>query len=123
MRTRARSWIWGVVLLAIGAIVGYAWPQNNASPSSENGVVTAVSPNLAASDTHFSFRPKGGSPQDLVLYPATPWQATSSAEWTHTGTPSCLVKGEKNITVGVVNIHAVNTAPGGLMVAWVECYR
>jgi hypothetical protein len=123
MRARARSWIWGIVLLAIGAVVGYAWPQNNVSPSSVNGMVTAVTPNPVASDTTFMFQPKGSKkPEKLVLFPATPWQVTSSAGWTHAGTPTCLVKGDDKITVGLVHVHSVASAPGGLMVTWVECY-
>jgi hypothetical protein len=124
MKERGKSWLVGLVLLFVGAAVGYAWPQSTASPNSETGVVTTVSPDSAASGTQFSFKPKGSSSaQTLMIFRSTPWE-TAAGHWYYKGTatlPTCLVQGDSKITVGVVTVHAVSSAPSRQLVAWIEC--
>jgi len=128
LQTRGRSWLVSGVLLAIGVAVGYALPQNNVSPKSETGTVSPVSPapgKTSGPGTMFVFKTSSGSKQTFRFVESTPWQVNKSGRWNWTGTPPCLTpqRGTSSkVTLGVVNIHAVDTAPGRLMVAWIECY-
>jgi len=119
MAQRFRTWlIWGA-LVVIGVIVGYALPQNSVAPKSEMGTVTSVqgtSPNLTV-----TFKTKGTSPVTFHLENPTPWQAKSGGTWFMHSSPSCLTQGAK-VTLGVVTVDPVGSAPGGAMVTWVECY-
>jgi hypothetical protein len=121
LQARGRSWIISALLIAVGVGVGYALPQNTASPQSETGTVVKVT-GQAGSATAVSFTPKKGTKENLRFLPSTPWQATPTAAWSRATSPSCLVDGDTAITLGVVNVHSVGAAPGYSVIAWVECY-
>ncbi len=76
LRKLGRSWLIGGTLIAVGAVVGYALPQNTVSPKSEVGMVTSASPAPAGDGTAtiVSFTPRGGTRQTLLINDFTPWQ-------------------------------------------------
>ncbi|HUZ52184.1 MAG TPA: hypothetical protein VMU94_06615 [Streptosporangiaceae bacterium] len=122
---RARRLSVGVVMLVLGGVVGYALPQSNASPSSETGSVTSVGSTTKDAGLRFSFTAAKGTPQNLRLQDATPWQKTPTGRWYSTGQPTCLAAGSTTpvkVTLGVVTARAVGSAPGRPIVVWVECY-
>jgi hypothetical protein len=125
LQTRGRSWLVSGALLAVGVAVGYALPQSNVSPKSETGTVSPAPSATSGPGTMFVFKTKSGSKQTFRFVESTPWQVSKSGKWNWTGIPPCLTPQtgtSSKVTLGVVNIHAVDTAPGRTMVAWVECY-
>lgn len=124
LKKQGRSWIVSGGLIALGAVVGYLLPHTTASPRTVVGTVTSVSP-APGSQTEITFRPKTGTSQRFRLNAAiTPWRATPSGGW-KTGSPSCLAPGSAkpgDITLGVVNVQKVDSAPAATVVAWIECY-
>jgi hypothetical protein len=122
MTQRLRGWLVGAVLIVVGVLVGYALPQSTASPKSEIGTVTKVNGVVGSTGSSLVFKVKGQ--QGTISYPMqdqVPWQDKSGGTWHSTSEPSCLVPGAK-VTLGVISVHAVGSAPGGPMVVWVECY-
>jgi hypothetical protein len=123
---RARRWGVGLLMLGIGAAIGYALPQSNASPRTATGTVTFVSKDAGGSGVQFAFKPKGAtSVVNYTLENPTPWQQQANGSWHSNGQPPCLVPGSTTptpVTLGVVSVSSVGTAPGGPMVVWVECY-
>ncbi len=122
MGQRFRTWLIGAALIVIGVIVGYALPQNSVSPKSEVGTVTSVHGSMGGTNANVQFKAKGAT--SSVTYPLdapTPWQPKSGAPWRTHGQPSCLAAGDK-VTLGVVNVDGVGSAPGGERIIWVECY-
>ncbi len=152
IQSRGRSWLFGGVLIAVGVAVGYALPQSSASPQSEVGTVArfAGKQSTARPGEEFTFTPKNGTKQNYWFVSSVPWQASKTSKWISRGTPPCLKfapapaarstsksKSSKSagpspspsttsapdlVTLGVVNIHGVGSAPGSPMVVWVECY-
>ncbi len=121
MTQRLRTWLIGAVLIVIGVFVGYALPQNSASPKSEIGTVTAVHGTPGSDGTKFDFQAKGiKGTTTYTLEDPTPWQGTSGGPWHGTGQAPCLAPGAK-ATVGVVSVDAVGSAPGNPTVVWIEC--
>ena len=110
-------------MLGIGGAIGYALPQHTASPRSAAGTVTSVSKDVGGSGVHFAFRPDGTTKAvNYMLEDPTPWQANGS--WHANGQPSCLVPGStkpSKVTLGLVTVSSVGSAPGGSVVVWVEC--
>jgi hypothetical protein len=104
-------------------LVGYALPSNSVSPKSEIGVVKVVGGSLSSENANFTFKQTGPKTKTVRYFieDPTPWQAKSGARWDHHGKPACLKPGAK-VTIGVVSVRAVSSAPGRLMVVWVECY-
>lgn len=124
MQARLRTWLIGAALIALGALVGYALPQNTVSPKSEPGTVMLMHGHLGAPGARFEFKASGKG-NAAVTYPLedpTPWQATSGGAWHTQGQAPCLAPGAK-ATVGVINVHAVGSAPGHPTVVWIECYQ
>jgi hypothetical protein len=123
---RARRWGVGLLMLGIGAAIGYALPQSTASPRTAVGTVTSVSKNVGGSAVQLVFKPKGATQTvSYTLEDPTPWQQQANGSWHPTGQPPCLVPGSSKptpVTLGVVTISSVGSAPGGSMVVWVECY-
>lgn len=123
---RARRWGVGLLMLAIGAAIGYALPQNTASPRTATGTVTSVSQATSGSDVQIVFKPKGASQTvSYTLEDPTPWQPQANSPWHSVGAPPCLKAGSTTptqVTLGVVGVNSVGSAPGGQMVVWVECY-
>jgi len=122
MTARLRTWLIGAALIVVGVIVGYALPQNSVSPKSEAGTVVSVKGQLGNPNASLTFKTTGVS--GSVTYPLdspTPWQSKSGATWHSSGTPACLTPGSK-VTLGVVNVDGVGSAPGGKRIIWVECY-
>jgi hypothetical protein len=123
---RARRWGVGLLMLAIGAAIGYALPQSTASPRTSTGTVTSVSKATSGSEVQFMFRPKGASQTvPYTLEDPTPWRQQANSQWSTVGAPPCLKPGSSTptpVTLGVVSISSVGSAPGGQMVVWVECY-
>jgi hypothetical protein len=106
--------------------VGYALPQNSASPKSEVGNVTSVHGSIGSPGAGFEFTTKGvAGVVRYTLEDPTPWQAAPNGAWHSSGQPSCLVPGSKapvKVTLGVISVHPVGSAPGNPMVVWIECY-
>jgi hypothetical protein len=122
MTARLRTWLIGAALIVVGVIVGYALPQNSVSPKSEAGTVMSVKGQLGDPAASVTFKATGASgPVTYQLDSPTPWQSKSGATWHDGGTPSCLTSGAK-VTLGVVNVDGVGSAPGGERVIWIECY-
>lgn len=126
LKKQGRSWIVSAALIAAGAVVGYTLPQHAASPMSDIGTVTNVSP-APDSQTKIVFQPRKGSSQHFMVYaPTTPWRATKSGAWNYGGSPPCLDRasaGQGKITLGVVNVHEGSDGPRGRpFIAWVECF-
>jgi hypothetical protein len=122
MTARLRTWLIGAALIVVGVIVGYALPQNSVSPKAEAGTVVSVKGQLGGPKASLTFKATGVSaPVTYPLDAPTPWQTKSGATWHSTGTPSCLTPGSK-VTLGVVNVDGVGSAPGGERIIWVECY-
>lgn len=126
MQQRLRGWLVGAVFVAIGVLVGYLLPQNAASPRSEVGKVMSVGAGIGSSGAGFDFKAKGAS--GLVHYTLedpTPWQASPNGRWHSTGQPACLTPGSKTpvtVTLGVISVHPVGSAPGNPMVVWIQCF-
>ena len=74
---RARRLTVGVVMLALGGVVGYALPQSNASPSSEIGSITSVGNTTTGRWPALLLHAGQGQVGALRLQDATPWQKTS----------------------------------------------
>jgi len=126
MQERARTWLIGAVLIVIGVLVGYALPQNSVSPKSEVGKIMSVHGSIGSAGAGIEFKTKGVT--GLVHYALedpTPWQAKPNGAWHQSGQPSCLVPDSKTpvkVTLGVISVHAVGSAPGNPMIVWIECY-
>ncbi len=126
MQQRVRTWFISAVLVVIGVVVGYLLPQNNVSPKSEVGKVMSVHGSIGGVNAGIYFKTKGV--KELVRYPLvdpTPWQANPNAKWHYSGQPSCLKPGSRtpvDVTLGVITVKPVNSAPGSSMVVWIECY-
>lgn len=126
MQQRVRSWLVSAVLLVVGVLVGYALPQNSVSPKSEVGQVISVQGSVGSASAGIEFKTKGVN--GLVHYALedpTPWQAKPNGTWHSSGQPSCLVPDSKTpvkVTLGVISVHPVGSAPGNPMVVWIECY-
>src|SRR5262245_25069055 len=91
---RAKRWGVGLVMLVIGGAVGYALPQNTASPKSEVGTVTSVSQDASNSGIRLTFKPSSTTTTVSYTLPSpTPWQQRPSGSWQPDGQPSCLVPG------------------------------
>jgi len=123
---RGKRWGVGLLMLAIGGVIGYALPQNTASPKSLGGTVTFVSKDVGKSGVQFTFKPDGTTKAtSYTLENPTPWQQQRNGSWQANGQPSCLVPGStkpSRVTLGVVTVSSVGSAPGGPMIVWVECY-
>jgi hypothetical protein len=126
MQQRVRTWLIGAVLIVVGVLVGYVLPQNSVSPKSEVGQVTSVHGSVGTADAGFEFKTKGVTGlTHYTLEDPTPWQAKPNGKWHGGGQPSCLVPGSKTpakVTLGVISVHSVGSAPGNPMVVWIECY-
>jgi hypothetical protein len=126
MQQRMRTWLIGAVLIVVGVLVGYALPQNSVSPKSEVGKIMSVTGTIGSAGAGFEFKTKGVKGlAHYTLEDPTPWQAKPSGTWHNTGQPSCLVPGSKTpvkVTLGVISVHPVGSAPGNPMVVWIECY-
>jgi hypothetical protein len=123
---RGRRLFVGAVMLLLGGVVGYALPQNNASPATEAGTVLSVANPTKDSVTLLDFKPAKGPKEMFTLQAATPWQNTPSGPWHFKGQPACMVPGSTTptaATLGVVTVRSTGSAPGRTIVAWVECYR
>jgi len=123
---RGKRWGVGLMMIAIGAAIGYALPQSTASPRSMTGTVTSVSKSTSRPGLQFTFKPDGSTKTvDYTLQDPTPGQQQPSATWQQIGQPSCLIPGSTKparATLGVVTVSGVGSAPGGPVVVWVECY-
>ena len=107
----------GVVMLVLGGIVGYAWPQSSATPGSQKGEVTAVGNPVANVGVRFTFQPaKAKSPSEqFLLQNGTPWRAKPDRPWRSKGLPPCMVPGAPATaaaTIGVVGVRGTAGAQG-----------
>lgn len=123
---RLRNWLIGAVLIVIGVIVGYLLPQNNVSPKSEVGTVMSVHGSMGTVGASLDFKTKGvtGLVKYMLQNP-TPWEASPNGKWHNTGQPSCLKAGSTSpvkVTLGVISVKPVGSAPGNPMIVWIECY-
>jgi hypothetical protein len=122
MTARLRTWLIGAALIVVGVIVGYALPQNSVAPKSEAGTVLSVKGHLGNPTASLRFKPTGATgPVTYPLDSPTPWQPKSGATWNTSGTPACLTPGSK-VTLGVINVDGVGSAPSGERIIWVECF-
>lgn len=122
---RGKRWGVGLLMAVIGVAVGYALPQSTASPKSDVGTVTFVSKDTGNSGVQFTFEPSGTTRKvSYTLENPTPWQQAGGS-WQPNGQPACLVPGSttpSKVTLGVVSVSSVGSAPGGPVVVWVECH-
>jgi hypothetical protein len=123
---RSRRLFIGAVMLVLGGVVGYALPQNNASPNSESGQILAVGDAIQNSGLWFTFMPKTNGPDlRFRLQYATAWKSSSTDEWHYAGLPTCMVPGStmpEPATLGMVSIRGSGSAPDRKIIVWVECY-
>jgi hypothetical protein len=123
---RGQRWAVGLLMLAIGAAIGYALPQSTASPKSVVGTVISVGKDAGGGGVPFVFKPDGSTKTVSYMYEnPTPWLPQPSGTWKSNGQPSCLVPGSTKpvrATLGVVTVSSVSSAPGGPLVVWIECY-
>jgi hypothetical protein len=126
MQQRMRTWLVGAVFIVVGVLVGYALPQNSVSPKSEVGKIMSVTGSIGSTGAGIEFKTKGVTGLvHFALEDPTPWQAKPSGAWHSTGQPSCLAPDSKTpvkVTLGVISVHPVGSAPGNPMVVWIECY-
>ena len=126
MQQRMRTWLVGAVLIVVGVLVGYALPQNAVSPKSEIGWVMSVHGSIGSAGASFEFKTKGVTGfVHYTLEDPTPWQANPKGAWHNSGQPSCLVPDSNSpvkVTLGVISVHPVGSAPGNPMAVWIECY-
>lgn len=123
VKQRGRSWLVAAVFIVIGVVVGQLIPRSTVTPASETGTVTAVKPGAGGSGADFVFKPQSGSPQSYAFSDRTPWQ-DKPGTWHRSGMPSCMVPQSgkpRRVTIGVVNVKASGTQPGGPLVVWVQC--
>jgi hypothetical protein len=126
MAQRLRNWIVGAVLVVVGVLVGYALPSSTVSPKSEVGTVMNVHGNAGDVGSSLMFMTKGKGSVKFPTRDPISWQATKGGTWHNTGQPSCLVPGSATpvkVTLGVITVNAVGSAPGGPVIVWVECYK
>jgi len=116
----------GVVMLVLGGVVGYAWPQHNTSQKSESGQILAVGDAVPNEGPWFTFsRATNGSVQKFRLQFATAWKGSPSDKWHYTGLPTCMVPGStmpEPATLGVVRERGSKAVPHHKVIIWVECY-
>jgi hypothetical protein len=116
----------GVVMLVLGGVVGYAWPQHNTSQNSESGQILAVGDAVPNEGPWFTFsRATNESVQKFRLQFATAWKGSPSDTWHYTGLPTCMVPGStmpEVATLGVVREGGSKAAPKHKVIIWVECY-
>src|SRR5579859_39857 len=123
---RSRRLFIGVVMLVLGGVVGYALPQNNASPNSESGQILSVGDATANAGVSFTFLPTAkGTDQTFQLQFATAWKGARSDKWHYTGLPTCVVPGStmpEAATLGMVKVRGSGSAPDRHIIVWVECW-
>jgi hypothetical protein len=116
----------GVVMLVLGGVVGYAWPQHATSKNSESGQILAVGNAIPNEGPWFTFtRATNGSVQRFRLQFATAWKGSPSDSWHYTGLPTCVVPGStmpQSATLGVVTEGGSKAVPNQKVIIWVECY-
>jgi hypothetical protein len=115
---RSRRLLTGAVMLLVGGLIGWALPHHSASAQSEQGTVSAVTAGHGGAATMFTFTPVGGQPIRVWAPPV--WQVTQSGPWRTTGTAPCLIKG-KTVTLGLVDVSTINSAPGNWIVSSITC--
>ena len=107
-----------VALLLGGFWAGISYPRSSAEPRVVEGIVQQVS----LGDHAFLLRPNGSAtPDSYQLGSVAAWEAGGA--WHEGGIPSCmspLSHGQK-IKMGVIDSQPSQGAPGGSIVAWVEC--
>jgi hypothetical protein len=121
-KKRGRSWLIAAALVAAGVLVGQGLPRNNAATAAEKGTMTSVTPSADRTGADFVFQVNGSS-QTLALGDRTPWQDKPGV-WHHSGLPSCMLArstAPRHITVGIIDVQATGTLPGGPLVVWVKC--
>jgi hypothetical protein len=123
---RGRRFVVGVVMLGLGGVIGFALPKSSAAPRVETGTITSVDNATQNAGVHFTVKVKKvDQPEQFRWQEATPWR-DKSGKWHRKGMPACLIPGSTTptkVTVGLVDVAAVNSAPGGTVVVWVKCYR
>jgi len=116
----------GAVMLVLGGIVGYAWPQHTTSQNSERGQILAVGNAIPNEGPWFTFSPATNGPvQRFRLQFATAWKGSPSDSWHYTGLPTCMVPGStmpQPATLGVVTEAGSKAVPTDKVIIWVECY-
>jgi hypothetical protein len=123
---RLRNWFIGAVLVIVGVAVGYALPSNTVSPKSEVGELISVRGGIGSATAGITFKAKGATGSVRYhLEDPTPWLAKPHGTWHMSGQPSCLVPGSKKrvrVTLGVIQVEPVGSAPGNPTVVWIECF-
>jgi hypothetical protein len=114
----------GVVMLVLGGVVGYAWPQHSTSQNSESGQILAVGDAIPDQGPWFTFTPTGSSTvQKFNLQFATAWKTAASGNWHYSGLPTCVVPGStmpEPATLGVITVSGKGAKPHQVVV-WVQC--
>jgi hypothetical protein len=72
----------GVVMLVLGGVVGYSWPQHTTSQNSQSGQILAVGDAVPNEGPWFTFsRATNGSVQRFRLQFATAWKGSPTDSW------------------------------------------
>ncbi|MDR2986217.1 MAG: hypothetical protein LBV34_15385 [Nocardiopsaceae bacterium] len=123
---RGRRFVVGVVMLGLGGVIGFALPKSSAAPRVETGTITSVNNATQNAGIHFAVKVKKvDQPEQFWWRDATPWR-DKTGQWHREGRPACLIPGSTaavKVTVGLVDVAAANSAPGGTVVVWLKCYR
>jgi hypothetical protein len=114
----------GAVMLVLGGVVGYAWPQHSAPQNSEAGQILAVGDAVPDQGPWLTFASAStGAVQKFNLQYATAWKAAPSDSWHYSGLPPCVVPGSTMpaaATLGFVTVRGTGAAPHKIIVS-VEC--
>src|SRR5215472_12778420 len=104
----------GAVMLLLGGVVGYAWPQHSTPQCSETGQILAVGDAVPNQGPWFTFTPANSSSvQKLQLQFATAWKGAPADKWHYVGLPTCVVPGSTMpapATLGLVTVQAKGAA-------------
>ena len=137
IRRQGRSLLIGLVMIGIGVFVGYVWPRNEVTPSSQTGTAQVVPGKVPASPAvstavstamfQVRFTPsKSKHTHDVYwLIPGfTRWQPPNSATWTSKTRPSCLKYASPApvpVTIGAMTVNYGNSQRSEQVIAWLKC--
>ena len=108
-----------VILMSGGFWAGKSLTTHTVTPQVQAGTVVQV----GIAGDEFILRPAGnGELTGYALPGSVPWR-NAYGVWQDSGRPACmgpLTHGQR-ITIGVINAAPVADAPGGAVLAWLEC--
>jgi hypothetical protein len=132
IRRQGRSLLVGLVMIGIGVFVGYVWPRNEVTPSSETGTAQVVASQPAAASGSMArfqvrFTPsksKGKRETYWLVAGFTRWQPLNAVSWTSATRPSCLKytsPAPVKVTIGAMTVNFGNSQGSEHVIAWLKC--